>query len=70
MICLVCIIAVAIHGKWAVVGWSGWAQTAGYGRVPNEKMPNTFTAIALDLTDNTSRGHPQLAPLRHCCRLR
>lgn len=31
-----------------------WAQTAGYGQVPNAKMPNTFTALALDLTDNTS----------------
>ena len=31
-----------------------WAQTAGYGAVPNKAMPNTFTAIALDLTDNTS----------------
>jgi sialate O-acetylesterase len=31
-----------------------WAQTAGYGTVPNERMPNTFTAIAIDLTDNTS----------------
>ena len=33
----------------------GRAQTAGYGTVPNKMMPNTFTAIALDLTDNTSR---------------
>lgn len=46
---------VSSDGIWGVFGWSGWAQTAGYGRVPNEKMPNTFTAIALDLTDNTSR---------------
>ena len=28
-----------------------WAQTAGYGHVPNPKMPNTFQAIAFDLTD-------------------
>lgn len=36
----------------------GRAQTAGYGTVPNKMMPNTFTAIALDLTDNTSRAPP------------
>lgn len=28
-----------------------WAQSAGYGYVPNPAMPNTFTAIAFDLTD-------------------
>ena len=28
-----------------------WAQTAGYGHVPNPAMPNTFQAIAFDLTD-------------------
>ncbi|XP_069101922.1 sialate O-acetylesterase-like [Argopecten irradians] len=28
-----------------------WAQTAGYGTVPNVKMPNTFMSVALDLPD-------------------
>ncbi|XP_060070506.1 sialate O-acetylesterase-like [Ylistrum balloti] len=28
-----------------------WAQTAGYGKVPNPKMPNTFMSVALDLPD-------------------
>jgi len=31
-----------------------WAQTAGYGVVPNKAMPNVFDAIAHDLTDYTS----------------
>ena len=31
-----------------------WAQTAGYGKVPNPAMPNVFDAIAVDLTDHTS----------------
>ena len=31
-----------------------WAQTAGYGHVPNPAMPNTFQAIAFDLTDYNS----------------
>lgn len=31
-----------------------WAQTAGFGSVPNKKMPNVFTAIGIDLTDRTS----------------
>ena len=31
-----------------------WAQTAGYGVVPNAKMPNVFQSISLDLTDFTS----------------
>lgn len=31
-----------------------WAQTAGYGHVPNLAMPNTFQAIAFDLTDYNS----------------
>ena len=31
-----------------------WAQSAGYGYVPNHKMPNVFNAIAIDLTDRTS----------------
>jgi sialate O-acetylesterase len=28
-----------------------WGQTAGYGRVPNPLMPNTFDAAAIDLVD-------------------
>eukprot|EP01084_Bolivina_argentea_P283283 485109_1 len=31
-----------------------WGQTANYGYVPNEKMPNTFMATAIDLGDPTS----------------
>ncbi|XP_021365144.1 sialate O-acetylesterase-like [Mizuhopecten yessoensis] len=31
-----------------------WAQTAGYGKVPNAKMPNTFMSVALDLPDFSS----------------
>ncbi|XP_033739356.1 sialate O-acetylesterase-like [Pecten maximus] len=39
-----------------------WSQTAGYGKVPNAKMPNTFMAVAMDLPDFESpRGsiHPR-----------
>ncbi|XP_060070508.1 sialate O-acetylesterase-like [Ylistrum balloti] len=32
-------------------GWMRWMQTAGYGRVPNAKMPQTFMAVAMDLPD-------------------
>ena len=28
-----------------------WQQTANYGVVPNDKMPNTFMAVAMDLPD-------------------
>eukprot|EP00462_Mataza_sp_D1_P021035 CAMPEP_0175129262 /NCGR_PEP_ID=MMETSP0087-20121206/5373_1 /TAXON_ID=136419 /ORGANISM="Unknown Unknown, Strain D1" /LENGTH=352 /DNA_ID=CAMNT_0016411389 /DNA_START=13 /DNA_END=1068 /DNA_ORIENTATION=- len=31
-----------------------WAQTANFGSVPNEKMPNTFMAVAMDLGDKES----------------
>merc|ERR1712196_649677 len=31
-----------------------WAQTAGYGFVPNERMPNTFMAVATDMPDHDS----------------
>eukprot|EP00944_MAST-04C_sp_MAST-4C-sp1_P010457 g10457.t1 len=31
-----------------------WSQTAGYGYVPNEKMPNTFMSLAIDLGDKDS----------------
>ena len=31
-----------------------WHQTADYGYAPNEKMPNTFMAVAMDLPDNAS----------------
>uniref|UniRef100_H2ZQA6 Sialate O-acetylesterase domain-containing protein n=1 Tax=Ciona savignyi TaxID=51511 RepID=H2ZQA6_CIOSA len=31
-----------------------WRQTANYGYVPNDKMPNTFMAVAMDLTDSES----------------
>ncbi len=31
-----------------------WAQTAGYGYVPNEKMPHTYMSSAIDLGDKTS----------------
>lgn len=31
-----------------------WHQTADIGYVPNSKMPNTFMAVAMDLTDNDS----------------
>uniref|UniRef100_H2Y181 Sialate O-acetylesterase domain-containing protein n=1 Tax=Ciona intestinalis TaxID=7719 RepID=H2Y181_CIOIN len=31
-----------------------WRQTANYGYVPNEKMRNTFMAVAMDLADNDS----------------
>lgn len=39
-----------------------WSQTAGYGTVPNAKMPNTFMAVAMDLPDfDSPRGniHPR-----------
>ncbi|XP_033739756.1 sialate O-acetylesterase-like [Pecten maximus] len=39
-----------------------WAQTAGYGTVPNAKMPNTFMSVTLDLPDfNSPYGsiHPR-----------
>ena len=31
-----------------------WAQTAGYGYVPNDKMPNTFMSLGVDLGDRSS----------------
>jgi len=31
-----------------------WHQTADYGYAPNEAMPNTFMAVALDLPDDDS----------------
>ncbi|XP_020667217.3 sialate O-acetylesterase [Pogona vitticeps] len=31
-----------------------WHQTADYGYVPNEKMPNTFMAVTIDLGDHNS----------------
>ena len=31
-----------------------WAQSGGYGHVPNVQMPNVFNAVAIDLTDRTS----------------
>ncbi|XP_014790821.1 sialate O-acetylesterase [Octopus bimaculoides] len=31
-----------------------WAQTANKGYVPNEKLPNVFMAVAMDLPDPTS----------------
>ncbi|XP_053125723.1 sialate O-acetylesterase isoform X2 [Hemicordylus capensis] len=31
-----------------------WHQTADYGYVPNQKMPNTFMAVAMDLCDDES----------------
>lgn len=31
-----------------------WAQSAGYGVVPNPKMPKVFNAVAIDLTDRSS----------------
>ena len=31
-----------------------WSQTAGFGYVPNEKMPNTYMSLAIDLGDKTS----------------
>jgi len=39
-----------------------WAQTAGYGYVPNDKMKDVFMAVTIDLGDPTSpRGsvHPR-----------
>ena len=31
-----------------------WHQTADQGSVPNTRMPNTFMATAVDLTDDKS----------------
>jgi len=40
-----------------------WAQSAGYGYVPNPAMPNVFSSISIDLTDNTgSRNTPSVEP--------
>eukprot|EP00937_MAST-01D_sp_MAST-1D-sp2_P001167 g1167.t1 len=35
----------------ASIGTMRWAQTAGFGAVPNAAMPNTFLAQAFDLND-------------------
>ncbi|XP_046556182.1 sialate O-acetylesterase-like [Haliotis rubra] len=35
-----------------------WAQTAGFGFVPNKKMPQTFMAVAMDLPDYNSPYGP------------
>jgi len=35
----------------ASIGTMRWAQTAGYGTMPNPAMPNTFVAQAYDLND-------------------
>ena len=40
--------------RWGFAGLR-WAQTAGYGYVPNPKMPRTFMAVILD-TPNPSGG--------------
>merc|ERR1712142_1121030 len=36
-----------------------WHQTADYGFVPNEKMPNTFMATAVDTYDEENGIHPR-----------
>ena len=33
-----------------------WAQTASYGQLPNEAMPNSFIANAYDLGDPWAKG--------------
>ncbi|XP_067674175.1 sialate O-acetylesterase-like [Haliotis asinina] len=40
-----------------VSGWPSlrWHQTADYGYAPNDKMKNTFMAVAMDLPDFTSQ---------------
>ncbi|XP_077863406.1 sialate O-acetylesterase-like, partial [Saccoglossus kowalevskii] len=45
---------------WIVDGYPAirWHQTADYGYVPNEKMPNVFMAVAMDLPDPTSPYGP------------
>lgn len=35
-----------------------WSQTAGFGFVPNQKMPQTFMAVAMDLPDYNSPYKP------------
>lgn len=31
-----------------------WHQTADFGYVPNQRMPNTFMAVSVDLCDRNS----------------
>ncbi|XP_078000939.1 sialate O-acetylesterase-like isoform X2 [Glandiceps talaboti] len=44
-----------------ITGWPTirWHQTADYGYVPNEKMPNVFMAVAMDLGDPQSPAGAQ-----------
>ncbi|XP_046565957.1 sialate O-acetylesterase-like [Haliotis rubra] len=48
-----------VNSGWAILRWH---QTADYGYVPNDRMKNTFMAVAMDLPDyNSPHGniHPR-----------
>ena len=53
------VVTVAHDGGWHGArdfGGFRWAQTANYGVLPNEAMPNTFLAQAYDMTDPWMMG--------------